>query len=109
MLTLLVDVVFALLCNRMPSTSRWNTFPPQLEKQGLGTLQNDILPRVQDRSLEAPENDAQEQDTWHAHVSRKTEAVLAVNRELNPHACLLSHALVATGPLECLSATLQKT
>ena len=91
----------------MPSVNRWNTFGPQLEKQGLGALQNNILPRVQDRSLRVDE-DAADDSTWHAHVNRKTKSVLATNQDIDEHARLLSHALVASGPMEVLSATLQK-
>ena len=94
----------------MPSTVRYYTFVPHEKCQTLGTLQNEILPRVQNGALKMSEvKDDSDASAWQAAVNKKIQAILHVNEDLNTHRNLLTHALLAVPPIEDLSLTLQTT
>ena len=66
MKNLLSECILEVLVSCMPSIVRGYTFLPHLARQGLGLFQNELLPRVQNRSLET--TDVGEGDDFQAAV-----------------------------------------
>ena len=83
MTSLIMQLLFDKVRDKLPSQTRWYTFPRHLELQSFGTVCHRLLARVLVRAFEqlefADENGADDGDevaAWHIHTGRKVRQCL---------------------------------
>ena len=69
-----MSFVVELLNTDLPSQIRWYTFDAQLDWQGLGTTQHNLLPRLAEQSCTFCNTDGDE-GSFQAHKKKKTSSL----------------------------------
>ena len=106
---LLKEVIFDSELTNLPPTQRWYTFIPQLRRQAFGSLQNNILPRVQDKAFQVPEDELEgnDVDAWKVANNKKKAQIIEFNENPGEQGLVLGLSTIFVQPVDSLSLELQ--